>query len=258
MKRLWFTIAVLAGALVAHGGAVRSLVRTGSFKEGEVDVRWEVAYPVGIEGWSIADLKALWKTIDRYVFPPESITHEDSPCTPAQTLTWVAEKLMSNKEATGATERALTIATTVKVPFADKEWVGLDIEDYMNEGGNGCHASGRLVLLSRETQRAMEPAWFAKDEEALRKLVVRHLEQALILKDKEGKSPFAGDLYTKDKAEDYEPYFLPVPEGLRFRYHAYEILPGCFGLPEVTVPWEALAPVCKAERLARLKALVAP
>ena len=182
MKRVVTAMTALVAAL-ALAEAPKVMTRTGIFKEGEVDVRWEVAYPVGIEGWSIADLKALWKTIDCYVFPPESITHEDSPCTPAQTLTWVAEKLMSNKEAKGATERALTIATTVKVPFADREWVGLDIEDYMNEGGNGCHANGRLVLLSRETQRAMEPAWFAKDEKALRKLVVRLLELALIQKD---------------------------------------------------------------------------
>ena len=50
MRRFWVFLLAMSGAAFALGGEVRSLERTGTFRQAFVDVRWEAEYPVAIPG----------------------------------------------------------------------------------------------------------------------------------------------------------------------------------------------------------------
>lgn len=256
MRRFLVFLLAMSGAAFALGGEVRSLVRTGTFRQDFVDVRWEAEYPVAIPGWSLADLRALWGVIDGYCFLPSYCTEEcieaAKPARPAGLLERVAEKLTVPSTA-GISERALDVIAKVRVPFASKDWVGIVYDGYDNEGGNGCHSEGDLCILARKGLEPMPLSWFVRDVPGLKREVIRHLE-GVLLKGGQNTPPF-GDSWPRAEAEAATPDFFPTPEGVRFRYSAYEILPGCFGLPGVTVPWDVLAPFCDTARLAELKAL---
>lgn len=251
MRRFLVFLLAMSGAAFALGGEVRSLVRTGTFRQAFVDVRWEAEYPVAIPGWSLADLRALWGVIDGYCFLPsygseERVEAATPPC-PAGLLERVAEKLTVPSTA-GISERALDVIAKVRVPFASKDWVGIVYDGYDNEGGNGCHSEGDLCILARKGLEPMSLSWFVRDVPGLKREVIRYLEKD------SGPVPF-GAVWPRAEAEAATPDFFPTPEGVHFRYSAYEILPGCFGLPGVTVPWDVLAPFCDTARLAELKAL---
>lgn len=246
MKVLLLAVAWLTGALGAWGGEALSLTRQGAFAHGPVAVRWKADYPVALPGWSASELAALWARLDGLCFAAGG-----APATPEGLLARVAAKV-ATPEGEGLTARALEAIAEVRLPFASKDWVGVVYDGYDNEGGNGCHARGELLLLAREGLRPMPLGWFVTDEAGLRRAVVRRLAKAL---EKEGHTPFAGE-FSEEEAWKAAPDFLPTPEGVRFRYDAYTILPGCYGLPEVTVPWSALVPFCDADRLTELKSLL--
>lgn len=254
MKRFFATLSMLAGALCALGGEARSLRRMGAFCEGLVDIRWDAAYPVAIQGWSGAELGALWKRIDALCFLPASCPVagvEDAR--PEGLLRRVAETVAA-PEGAELSERSLSVMATVRIPFATKDWVGLAYDGYDNAGGNGCHALGCLVVLARKGLTPMPLTWFAKDPVGLQREVIRRLEEAL--REQEGGCPPFTEYFSREAAESATPEFLPTPGGVRFRYDAYEILPGCYGMPEVTVPWRALVPFCDVDRLTELKSLL--
>ncbi|MGN0890820.1 MAG: RsiV family protein, partial [Candidatus Spyradenecus sp.] len=129
--------------------------------------------------------------------------------------------------------------------------VAIDFIGYDNEGGNGCHSYGVFDVLSRTGLEPMEMSWFAKDIPGLQREVVRQLRETL--QKENGLDPF--DASELAKAQKVMPDFLPTPEGIRFRYKAYEILAGCYGLPEVTLTWRSLLPFCDANRLYELREL---
>lgn len=258
MKALLLVVALLAGVLGARGGVARVLVREGAFREGPVDVRWKAEYPVAISGWSGAELAALWARIDAYCFLPALCSEEAVkaalPARPEGVLRRVAEKLAAASETDAVSGRALDVIAEVRVPFASKDWVGLVYDGYDNEGGNGCHAVGALEVLSRKDLAPMPWTWFIKDVPGARREILRRLAEAR-------RDDFPEDKRLADEAfwkacEDNPEGFLPTLEGVRFRYPAYSILPGCYGLPEVTVPWVALVPFCDADRLTELRSLL--
>lgn len=259
MKAVLLAVALLAGALVARGGAVRSLVREGAFSGEPVEVRWRAEYPVDIPGWSGEELAALWAHIDALCFLPSFCPREAieaaKPARPAYLLGRLARKLAAARETEEISPCALEVFAEVRVPFATKDWVGLAYDGYENEGGNGCHALGSLALLARKDLGPMPLTWFVRDVAGLRHAVIDRLERKLTAEEEGDVPPFAG-MFSKESALKAEPDFFPTPEGIRFRYGAYAILPGCYGLPEVTVPWLELVPFCDADRLTELKSLL--
>ncbi len=255
--RVGYLLLVLMCAGGVMAGGVQSLRRTGTFKSELADVRWDAEYPVAIPGWSMAELEALWQKIDEYCFLPSFCSEEyyesAKPARPAFVLGRVVERLTSAE--TGETTRhySLDVIAEVKIPFASKDWVGFVFDGYENEGGNGCHALGMLAVRDRKTLEPMPLEWFVRDVPGLKRHVLQSLATKLAAEDED----FSEREALLEKVES-TPSFIPTPEGVRFRYASYEVLPGYYCLPEVTVPWRELIPFCDANRLTELNALSFP
>ncbi len=253
MRGFWTVLALTVGVLCARAGTVRSLVRTGTFREGLVDVRWKADYPVDLPGWSAAELSALWRYVDDCCFLPSHCSDEaleaSKPARPEVVLRRAVEALDVPEEE-GASARWRDMLAEGRIPFSSKDWVGVAFDGYDNEGGNGCHSYGKLAVLSREGLHPMPLEWFVRDGVGLRREILRRIEAAF---KKKGEAWAKGCFF--EEPEKADPDFLPTPKGVRFRYGAYSISPGCYGLPEVTVPWKDLVPFCDANRLTELNAL---
>lgn len=222
-----------------------------------ITVKWDIECPVAIDGWSVQDLKCLWRVLDSLSFSEallakELVTRQEGAAFDVDDmLERVAQKLADYSPAGFCSGNALEHIAELRVPYANRDWVAIDFFGYDNEGGNGCHSYGAFYVLSHAELEPMEMSWFAKDIPGLQCEVVRHLREAL--KKEDGRDPFSeSELAEAAKAK---PDFLPTPDGIRFRYKAYEILPGCYGLPEVTLLWRALLPFCDAARLYELREL---
>ena len=164
----------------------------------------------------------------------------------------LAKKLADYDPENGLSGNALEFIATIHIRYANKDWVAIDLTAYDNEGGNGCHSLGTLCVLSRKELMPMPLEWLAKDVLGLQREVIRHLYEDLLKES--GQEPF-DSLRTIQEATKVKPDFLPTPNGIRFRYKAYEILAGVYGLPEVVVPWTDLEPFCDPERLQTLREL---
>lgn len=217
-----------------------------------IEVKWDIECPVAIDGWSVQDLKRLWRVLDALAFSEQLVARRAlASADTNDILERVAQKLANYSRFYFSSGNALDHIAELRVPYANGDWVAIDFTGYDNEGGNGCHSYGVFYVLSRTGLEPMEMSWFAKDIPGLQREIVRHLRETL--KQETGQDPF--DESELAQAEKAMPDFLPTPEGIRFRYKAYEILAGCYGLPEVTLPWRALLPFCDANRLYELREL---
>lgn len=217
-----------------------------------IEVKWDIECPVAIDGWSVQDLKRLWRVLDALAFSEQLVARRALASADVNDiLERVAQKLANYSRFMLFSGNALDHIAELRVPYANRDWVAIDFIGYDNEGGNGCHSYGVFYVLSRTGLEPMEMSWFAKDIPGLQREIVRHLRETL--KQETGQDPF--DESELAQAEKAMPDFLPTPEGIRFRYKAYEILAGCYGLPEVTLPWRALLPFCDANRLYELREL---
>ncbi|MGN0885970.1 MAG: RsiV family protein [Candidatus Spyradenecus sp.] len=238
------------------------LLRSGRFEiDGEqpggremqrIEVTWEIECPVAIDGWSVQELKDLWRELDTLAFAEGlGARQEGASFDMNDTLERLARKLKNYDPIGLCSGNSLDHIAKLRVPYANRDWVAIDFIGYDNEGGNGCHSYGVFDVLSRTGLEPMEMSWFAKDIPGLQREVVRHLRETL--QKENGRDPFSDSELAE--AEKAMPDFLPTPEGIRFRYKAYEILAGCYGLPEVTLLWRDLLPFCDANRLYELREL---
>ncbi|MGN1325744.1 MAG: RsiV family protein [Candidatus Spyradenecus sp.] len=217
-----------------------------------IEVKWEIECPVAIDGWSVQELKDLWRELDTLAFAEGlEARQEGAPFDLNDTLERLAQKLKDYSPFGFASGNSLDHIVELRVPYANRDWVAIDFIGYDNEGGNGCHSYGVFDVLSRTGLEPMEMSWFAKDIPGLQREVVRQLRETL--QKENGRDPFSDAELAK--AQKVKPDFLPTPEGIRFRYKAYEILAGCYGLPEVTLTWRSLLPFCDANRLYELREL---
>lgn len=217
-----------------------------------IEVKWDIECPVAIDGWSVQDLRRLWRVLDTLAFTKKLVARQVLASDDVNDiLERVAQKLANYSRFYFSSGNSLDHIAELRVPYANRDWVAIDFIGYDNEGGNGCHSYGVFCVLSRKGLEPMEMSWFAKDIPGLQREIVRHLRETL--KQETGQDPF--DESELAQAEKAMPDFLPTPEGIRFRYKAYEILAGCYGLPEVTLPWRALLPFCDANRLYELREL---
>lgn len=217
-----------------------------------IEVKWEIECPVAIDGWSVQELKDLWRELETLAFAEGLVTGRGLVAFDVNdTLERVAQKLKDYSPVGLCSGNSLDHIVELRVPYANRDWVAIDFLGYDNEGGNGCHSYGVFDVLSRTGLEPMEMSWFAKDIPGLQREVVRQLRETL--QKEAGRDPFSDSELAK--AEKVEPDFLPTPEGIRFRYKAYEILAGCYGLPEVTLTWRSLLPFCDANRLYELREL---
>ena len=217
-----------------------------------IEVKWEIECPVAIDGWSVQELKDLWRELDTLAFAEGLVMGRGLVAFDVnEILERLAQKLKDYSPFGFASGNSLDHIVELRVPYANRDWVAIDFIGYDNEGGNGCHSYGVFDVLSRTGLEPMEMSWFAKDIPGLQREVVRQLRETL---QKEN----GRDLFSESelaKAQEVMPDFLPTPEGIRFRYKAYEILAGCYGLPEVTLTWRSLLPFCDANRLYELREL---
>lgn len=256
--------ALLCSAL-SSAASFEVLHKRGQFeKAGQyVSVEWDIECPVVIEGWSVQDLKRLWGVLDDLAFSNDvldKLGKKEKVFDVNDLLDRLAEKRTGYDLEKGVCGNALEVIANIRVPHANKDWVAVDLTGYDNEGGNGCHSLGVLCVLARKDLKPMPLKWFAKDVPGLQREVVRHLRETLRQQDGDEKDPFAdgmGEVREEEvkQAERVAPDFIPTHNGIRFRYKAYEILAGCYGMPEVTVPWSALKPFCDVKRLEVLRKL---
>ena len=217
-----------------------------------IEVKWEIECPVAIDGWSVQELKDLWRELDTLAFAEGLVMGRGLVAFDVnEILERVAQKLKDYSPFGFASGNSLDHVVELRVPYANRDWVAIDFIGYDNEGGNGCHSYGVFDVLSRTGLEPMEMSWFAKDIPGLQREVVRQLRETL--QKENGRDPFSESELAK--AQEVMPDFLPTPEGIRFRYKAYEILAGCYGLPEVTLTWRSLLPFCDANRLYELREL---
>lgn len=244
----------MAGALIA--GPVRSVKRTGSCELNDrQSIAWEAEYPIQIEGWTADDLQRLWKLINHICFTDhgDGAYHLESQDAASETPDAFMHRfiikiqpslfcLMIDPEYVPIRE----MSNKVSIPYASGEWVALKTEGFNYFGGAGCHGYLRPMLLTRATLKPMPLAWLFPDEEAAKRVILTALDKELNGQLLNDGSPTADML----KAT---PAVFPTPEGLCFTYWPYEITAGCFGCPQVTLSWEALAPLANADRLAELQ-----
>lgn len=215
-------------SMTASGGAIRV-----EEPDTALDVTWALSYPIAAEGWSADALARLRALADAQV-----TGGDNGPAEP-----WIRARAKAAQERPlGEREsvRRLVFSASLAFPVLTDGLAVIVYDGYEDEGGAGCHARGRFLTVRREPFGVLSFDWLTDDPAALRAAIVARLPE------------------TFDDTGDALPDFMPLKSGIRFRFAPYTVGPGSAGMPETTLTWDALAPLCRPEALTVLKAAVTP
>lgn len=219
-----------AAALPVASGFVSECGSVVCEEEGlSVDTSWSLTYPTAAPGWSGEELTALRRLADAQITGAEA-------CDAARWLRARAEEVKASEPDPDGFSRCLVLRADLKFPLMTDSFAAMAYDGYDYEGGAGCHACGRLLTVRRVPFGILGMDWLSDNPAALRAAVVARLKN------------------TFDDTGAAMPDFIPVAEGIRFRFAPYTVAPGCAGMPETTLTWDTLSPLCRPESLAVLKA----
>lgn len=255
------TLLWMAGTVMA--APVLSVKRTGACELSDrQSIAWEADYPIQIEGWADDDLQRLWQLINHICFSEsgDAAYRLEPRDAASETPEAFMHRFILAREPSALClmvapdyEPIHEMTNKVSIPYASREWVAINTEGFNYFGGAGCHSYFRPMLLTRATLKPMPLAWLFPDEAAAKRFILTALDEEMEKENPNGRL-FNEGAPTEDMLTA-TPATFPKPEGLCFTYWPYEITAGCFGSPQVTIPWEALAPLANAKRLAELKAI---
>ena len=218
-------------------------------------------FPIAIDGVPSEKLDALRRMMyDGATLRAEGL--EGPECSPSQysnLLKRIGEKLNANASE-GVAAGALEYFQKITFPMANSRYAVMDHVGYDNEGGNGCHTFGFTRIVRLEDMKPLEYGDFVRDRSKMGDLLVEALNRAYLTEDADGKpvpylSSEKGASWSTAAVYKGEPEMRPKAEGMEFYFSAYEILPGCCGLPTVQIPWSKLWNVCDSKLVTDLKSL---
>jgi hypothetical protein len=242
-KMILLVCAAVAAMSVKAGTGTESA--SGSFSKEEDDkVSVSVKYHISLPAATDDAMKAVRKAVLAAAFGglgygPAKLPDTDSLTDAAKTFMEAEKKIPAD-----VIPYRREFSVTVKTGEEKGGCLAVAVDGYDNNGGNGCHSFARRFLFDAATGKRvteadfMKPGAFSKWAEAVR---------AKYKADDK-------DHWKLWEVKEYPHDFTVETDGIRWKWPAYTLGPGCDGLPETFFSWDELAPLADDTALAKLKA----